>query len=108
MAHFAFLDENNVVVEVIVGSDEPNINWELVYGNFRGLTCKQTSYNTRGNTHALGGVPFRKNYAGIGYTYDQVRDAFIPPCPSPLATLDENTCLWIIPNDGNHNDMVNT
>lgn len=66
----------------------------------------QTSYNTYGGEHRLGGTPLRKNYAGIGYTYDQTRDAFIPPKPFPSWTLDEETCLWnppvALPNDGKH------
>ena len=86
MAHYAFLDQNNIVVEVIVGKDEGElgIDWEQHYGEFRGLTCKRTSYNTFGNVHTNGGVPYRKNYAGIGYTYDEQEDEFIPPQPIVL------------------------
>lgn len=89
MAHYAFLNEHNVVTEVIVGKDETDTshNWESFYGNFRGQTCKRTSYN--GN--------IRKNYAGIGYTYDAVRDAFIPPKPFPSWVLIEETCTWTAP-----------
>ena len=96
MAHYAFLDENNIVVEVIVGNDEnqDQINWEQHYQEFRGLTCKRTSYNTHGNIHLGGGNPFRKNYAGIGFTYDEQKDAFIAPKPFPSWSLDEETCLW--------------
>jgi hypothetical protein len=107
MAHYAFLDENNIVTEVIVGKDEgeEGVNWEQHYGAFRGQLCKRTSYNTRGGVHSNGGTPFRKNYAGIGYTYDPVRDAFIEPKPAPSFTLDEETCLWVppipMPEDGN-------
>jgi hypothetical protein len=97
MAHYAFLDENNIVTEVIVGKDEGNFNWEAQYGSFRGQACKRTSYNTRGGVHILGGTPLRKNYAGIGYTYDPVRDAFIPPKPYASWTLNEDTCLWDAP-----------
>lgn len=101
MAHYAFLDENNVVTEVIVGNSEGGlIDWESHYGGFRGQICKQTSYNTRGGVHANGGTPLRKNYAGIGYTYDAQRDAFIPPRPAPEWTLDEETCLWVQPTEG--------
>ena len=104
MAHYAFLDENNVVTEVIVGKDEGNFNWETQYGSFRGQACKRTSYNTSGGVHSGGGTPFRKNYAGIGYTYDEQRDAFIPPKPYPSWVLNEDTCLWgapiPAPNDG--------
>jgi hypothetical protein len=84
MAHYAFLDENNIVTEVIVGIDETELidglNPEIWYGNFRGQTCKRTSYN--GN--------IRKNYAGIGYKYDPNADVFIAPQPYPSWSLDEN------------------
>lgn len=62
-----------------------------------GDVYKQTSYNTHGGVHNLGGTPFRKNYAGLGYTYDAQRDAFIPPKPYNSWVLDENTCLWNAP-----------
>lgn len=97
MAHYAFLDENNIVTEVIVGNDpvDGGVNWEEFYGNLRGQTCKRTSYNTHGGVHAYGGAPaFRKNYAGIGYTYDYNLDAFVPPRPYPSWTLNTDTCLW--------------
>ena len=71
MGHYAFLDENNIVTEVITGKDENEVvegisDWETYYGEFRGQVCKRTSYNTYHNEHKLGGTPFRKNYAGIG------------------------------------------
>jgi hypothetical protein len=96
MAHYAFLDESNIVTEVIVGKDEgeDGVNWEEHYGNFRGQICKRTSYNSQGGVHLTGGTPFRKNYAGIGYTYDASRDAFIPPKPYASWLLNEDTCLW--------------
>ena len=99
MAHYAFLDENNTVTEVIVGKDEneDNIDWEVHYGNFRGQTCKRTSYNTQGGVHGLGGTPLRKNYAGVGYTYDSQRDAFIPPKPFASWQLNNASCLWESP-----------
>jgi hypothetical protein len=97
MAHYAFLDENNIVTEVIVGKDESNFNWEQQYGMFRGQLCKRTSFNTIGGIHKLGGTPFRKNYAGIGYTYDQTRDAFIAPKPFNSWILNEDTCRWEAP-----------
>jgi len=106
MAHYAFLDTNNIVTEVIVGKDEgeENTDWEVDYGNFRGQACKRTSYNTQGGVHSGGGIPFRKNYAGIGYTYDADRDAFIPQKPYPSWLLDEATCQWEppvpMPDDG--------
>jgi hypothetical protein len=89
MAHYAFLDENNIVTEVIVGKDETDTsqNWEQFYGELRNQVCKRTSYN--GN--------IRKNYAGIGYSYDATRDAFIPPKPYASWTLNEETCLWDCP-----------
>jgi hypothetical protein len=99
MAHYAFLDKNNIVTEVIVGKNEneDGIDWEEQYGSFRGQVCKRTSFNTTGGNHKLGGTPFRKNYAGIGYTYDSQRDAFIPPKPFPSWNLNEETCLWDSP-----------
>jgi hypothetical protein len=106
MAHYAFLDESNIVTEVIVGKDEgeEGIDWEMHYGNFRGQVCKRTSYNTSGGVHSGGGTPYRKNYAGIGYTYDADRDAFISQQPYPSWLLDETTCLWEpplpMPEDG--------
>ena len=99
MAHYAFLDENSIVTEVIVGKDEgeEGIDWEQHYGAFRNQPCKRTSYNTMGGVHSSGGTPFRKNYAGIGYKYDEQRDAFIPPKPFASWILDEQTCLWTAP-----------
>ena len=91
MAHYAFLDTNNVVTEVITGIDETELIEGLLpetwYGNFRGQVCKRTSYNN--NIH--------KNYAGIGYTYDTARDAFIAPQPWASWVLDEATCRWTAP-----------
>ena len=113
MAHYAFLDENNVVTEVIVGVDEddtqpPEItDWEVWYGEFRGQPCKRTSYNTHGGVHYVDGVPsedqskaYRYNYAGIGYTFDPdfgPDGAFIPPQPYPSWMLNETTALWEAP-----------
>lgn len=93
MAHYAQLDENNIVVNVFVGKDENEVHpdvkdWEEYYN------AKRTSYNTFAGQHKNGGIPFRKNYAGIGYSYDPVRDAFIPPKTFPSWTLDEETCQW--------------
>jgi len=91
MAHYAFLDDNNVVTEVITGIHETEtiegLDTETWYANFRGQVCKRTSYN--GN--------IRKNYAGIGDTYDAARDAFISPKPFNSWTLDEATCRWQAP-----------
>lgn len=106
MGHYAFLDGNNIVTEVITGKDEgqDGTDWEQWYGNFRGQVCKRTSYNTSGGVHSNGGTPFRKNYAGIGYSYDAERDAFIPPKPFESWVLNEDSCLWEAPvahpNDG--------
>jgi hypothetical protein len=96
MAHYAFLDENNIVTEVIVGKNEgeDGIDWQSQYSAIRGQVCKRTSYNTHGGVHSGGGTPFRKNYAGLGYMYDAIRDAFIPPRPYASWVLDEQTCLW--------------
>jgi hypothetical protein len=101
MAHYAFLNLNNIVTEVIVGQEETNNqhDWETYYGNIRNQTCKRTSYNTIGGVHLYDGTPFRKNYAGIGYTYDSVRDAFIPEQPYTSWTLNEDTCNWDCPVD---------
>jgi hypothetical protein len=105
MAHYAFLDENNIVTEVIVGKNEgeDGIDWEVWYGDFRGQVCKRTSYNTRGNVHANGGTPYRGNYAGIGYAYRADIDAFVPPKPYASWTLDANA-QWqaptAMPTDG--------
>ena len=96
MAHYSFLDNNNIVTEVIVGKNEgeDNTDWEVHYGNFRNQVCKRTSYNTSGGIHSSGGIPYRKNYAGIGYIYDEQRDAFIAPSPFSSWILNEDTCLW--------------
>jgi hypothetical protein len=84
MAHYVFLDENNVVTEVIVGIDETELieglDTETWYGNFRGQVCKRTSYNDN----------IRKQYAGIGFTYDPVADVFVAPQPYPSWSLDAN------------------
>lgn len=92
MAHYAFLDSNNIVTEVIAGIDETEtiegLEPETWYGNYRGQVCKRTSVH--GN--------IRKNYAGIGYSYDAERDAFIAPEPLDATGFDEETCQWIVPN----------
>ena len=84
MAHYAFLDQNNLVTEVITGIDETELieglDTETWYGNFRGQTCKRTSYNNN----------IRKQYAGIGYTFDAVNDVFVAPQPYPSWSLDNN------------------
>ena len=104
MAHFAKLDENNIVTTVIVvdndiaTSESAGVTFiNNLYGTSD--TWKQTSYNTVANTHLLGGTPFRKNYAGIGFTYDADKDAFIPPKPFASWVLDDTTCQWKAPID---------
>jgi hypothetical protein len=99
MAHYAFLNENNIVTEVIVGVDETKLiegqDPETWYGEFRGQACKRTSYNAN----------IRKNYAGIGYAYDAVVDAFIPPKPFASWVLNEETAQWDAPTpapEGNY------
>lgn len=92
MAHYAFLDNDNIVTQVIVGRDEWEVvegisDWEAHYGEFHGQRCVRTSYNNN----------IRKNYAGIGFTYDEERDAFIPPKPFASWLLDEETCRWEAP-----------
>ena len=93
MSHFAKLDNNNLVIFVTVGRQEDDgLEAELCART--GDKYVQTSYNTSGGVHRLGGTPLRKNYAGIGYTYDEQRDAFIPPKPYASFILNEDTCLW--------------
>lgn len=85
MAHYALIDENNIVVQVITGRNEDEVvdgisDWEEYYGNFHGLKCKRTSYNWN----------LRKQFAGVGYSYDETNDIFVKPQPYPSWTLDEN------------------
>jgi hypothetical protein len=91
VAHYAFLDENNIVTEVIVGIDETEtiegLDPETWYANLRGQVCKRTSYN--GN--------IRYNYAGIGFSYDPIKDAFIGIKPENATGFNEDTCQWIAP-----------
>jgi hypothetical protein len=106
MAHYAFLDENNIVIDVIVGVDETELieglDPEDWYANFRGQVCKRTSYN--GN--------YRKNYAGIGYAYNQELDAFVPPKPFESWKLNQVTVNWeppiAYPEDGLNYDWDET
>ena len=109
MAHFAKIGTGNIIttVEVVHNdvaiTEQAGIDFINKLYNTRDV-WKQTSYNTIGGVHQLGGTPFRKNYAGIGYTYDQTRDAFIPPKPFNSWTLNEDTCNWespvAYPDDG--------
>tara|TARA_R100000908_G_scaffold33614_1_gene15416 strand:+ start:1413 stop:1790 length:378 start_codon:yes stop_codon:yes gene_type:complete len=109
MAHFCKLGIGNVVetIEVvsndIATTEQAGVDFLNTLYKTRNV-WKQTSYNTIGGEHTLGGTPFRKNYAGIGFKYDQTRDAFIPPKPYDSWTLNEATCLWdppvVKPDDG--------
>ena len=99
MAHYAFLNQNNIVTEVITGRNEGelNIDWENYYGEIRNQVCKRTSYNTSCGNHNYGGLAYRKNYAGIGYYYDEDIDGFIPPQPFPSWLLNIDTGCWSSP-----------
>ena len=110
MAHYAFINDNNIVTQVIVGKDEDDLpegitSWEDYYGSRHGQTCLRTSYNTRAGEHTEGGTAFRGNYAGIVYTYNSELDAFIPPQPYASWTVNETTFSWeapvAYPEDGN-------
>ena len=93
MSHFAQIDGNNIVTQVIV--IEQDVVDTGLFGDPNSWI--QTSYNTSGGVHRLSGTPLRKNYAGIGYTYDSTRDAFIPPKSFNSWILNETTCLWEAP-----------
>ena len=109
MASFAKLDNNNIVTTVVsvvnevlkdsngIEQEQLGINFLKTLYNEPNAIWKQTSYNTIGGVHSLGGTPFRKNHAGIGYTYDSQRDAFIPPKPYNSWILNETTCNWNAP-----------
>jgi hypothetical protein len=99
MAHFAEIDQNNIVTRVLVVDNSEENNGQVFLADTLGLggTWVKTSYNTFGGVHSNGGTPLRKNYAGIGYTYDSSRDAFIPPKPYASWLLNEDTCLWDAP-----------
>jgi len=104
MAHFAKLKVGNIIERVEKVSNDIATTEQAGLEFLQNLHKTsdmfiQTSYNTRGGVHLLGGTPFRKNYAGIGYKYDQTRDAFIPPKPYPSWVLNETTCLWEAPVD---------
>lgn len=92
MSHWAKIENGTVVQVNVVEDDFIQANPDRYTGQW-----VKTSYNTRGGVHELGGTPLRKNYAGIGYTYDEQRDAFIPPKPFESWTLNEETCLWESP-----------
>ena len=99
MAHFCKLGKGNIVERVEVVSNDVATTEQAGMDFLNNLygsrdVWKQTSYNTIAGEHKLGGTPFRKNYAGIGFTYDQTRDAFIPPKPHNSWIFNETTCLW--------------
>ena len=106
MAHYAFINDNsindnNIVTQVIVGRDENDLpegitDWEVYYGEKMGERCLRTSYNTVGNQHTNGGTPYRGNYAGIGFKYDEENDVFVAPQPFPSWTLNDSY-LWEAP-----------
>jgi hypothetical protein len=109
MAHFAKINNSNIVEKVIVVSNDVATTEQAGVDFINNLyktndVWKQTSYNTYGGVHKLGGTPFRKNYAGINFIYDQTKDAFIAPQPFNSWILNESTCLWeapvAYPNDG--------
>jgi hypothetical protein len=102
MAYFAKLNDENIVIAVhilsndVATSEQAGIDFlKNLYNT--GDVWKQTSYNTRGGIHTLGGTPLRKNFAGVGYTYDETRDAFIPPKTLDSFILNESTCVWETP-----------
>jgi hypothetical protein len=99
MAHFAKLGKGNIVETVEAVSNEVATSEQAGVEFLQNLyksrdVWKQTSYNTYGGEHKLGGTPFRKNYAAIGFRYDEARDAFIEPQPFQSWTLNETTCMW--------------
>ena len=109
MAHFAKLGTENIVLQIVVlsnnaildedGKESEQIGMDFLNNLYKtNDVWKQTSYNTFGGVHKLGGTPFRKNYAGIDYTYDETRDAFIPPTNFASWTLNEDTCNWEAPS----------
>jgi hypothetical protein len=108
MAHFAEVDGNNIVLRVLVVDDLNESDGQNFLANTLGLggTWLKTSYNTAAGVHANGGTPLRKNYAGIGYTYDSGRDAFIAPKPYPSWVLNETSCVYeapvAMPTDGEY------
>ena len=116
MAHFAEIDDSNIVLQVIVvddkdtqdksGNEVESVGAKYLSDGFGG-TWKRTSYNTYGGTHTKGETPFRKNYAGIGWTYDETRDAFIPPKLYDSWTLNESTCLWKPPTPKPNDETEN-
>tara|TARA_R100000734_G_C3315270_1_gene107172 strand:+ start:424 stop:810 length:387 start_codon:yes stop_codon:yes gene_type:complete len=120
MAHYALLDENNKVIQVITGKDENEkrdgvtVDWEQWYKDFHGVAdCKRTSFNTVANQHLLGGTPFRGNYAGVDMTYDATNDVFLEDKLFPSWVLDTDTWTYkapvgMQPDDGKEYDWNET
>lgn len=106
MAHWAEIDENNIVIRVTVGDNsDPDEGYQWLIDNLGGTWIK-TSYNTHAGVHEFGGTPLRKNYASVGFTYDAVRDAFIPPKMFESWVLNEDTCRWEAPTPYPSDDKV--
>ena len=99
MAHYALLNSANVVTQVITGKDETDTtyDWEDYYGNFHNCTVKRTSYNTKQNNHLNNGTPFRGNYAGVGFTYNEDLDVFLPPKIYSTWVVSTATASYIPP-----------
>ena len=98
MAHWAEIDSDNIVTRVLVVADDKEDGQKFLAEDLGlGGTWKKTSYNTLGGEHLLGGTPYRKNFAGIGFKFDAAKDAFIPPKPFASWTLNATTCLWEAP-----------
>lgn len=119
MAHYALLNENNIVIQVICGKNEEEkrdgvtVDWEQWYKDFHGVAdCKRTSYNTNANVHANDGTAFRGNYATEGYLYDTSNDVFLSPKPYASWIIDTNTWSWKapvdMPDDSNEYDWDET
>jgi hypothetical protein len=108
MAHFAEVNDRLEVVRVLVVADaqEHRGNEYLSMDLGLGGRWYKTSYNTIGGVHQLGGTPYRKNFAGIGYTFDRNRQAFIPPKCHEEAVLDEATCLWVCTNQDHTKEII--
>jgi len=113
MAHYALMNQNNVVLQVITGRNEDEVvdgitDWEAHYAEVTGLKCKRTSYNTNSGRHALGGTPYRITFAAIGLVYDENLDGFIHQQPFPSWILDTTTGSWSAPTPSPDNDLPYT
>jgi hypothetical protein len=109
MAHWAEIDSDNIVTRVLVVADDKEDGQKFLAEDLGlGGVWKKTSYNTIGGVHTLGGTPFRKNFAGIGFKYDAAKDAFIPPKPFASWTLNATSCLWEAPTPMPTDDKMYT